>query len=34
VNVRWTEYLAHDPEAAAAQINPLIHFLQFGQHED
>ena len=28
-----TDYLSHYLDVAAAHINPLIHFLQFGQAE-
>ena len=28
-----TAYLAAYPDVAAAGVNPLVHFLQFGQHE-
>ena len=26
-------YLAHNPDVAAAHVNPLLHFEQFGWHE-
>jgi hypothetical protein len=26
-------YLAANPDVAAAHTDPLLHFLQFGQHE-
>jgi hypothetical protein len=28
-----TDYLAANPDVAAAQVNPLLHFLQNGQFE-
>ena len=28
-----TAYLAANPDVAAAQVDPLAHFLQFGIHE-
>ena len=28
-----TSYLAAYPDVAAADVNPLQHFLQFGMHE-
>ena len=33
VDFDTTAYLAAYPDVAAANINPLVHFLQFGQHE-
>ena len=27
------DYLAANPDVAAAHVNPLTHFLQFGSHE-
>ena len=33
VNFDRTDYLGHYPDVANAQVNPLNHFLAFGQHE-
>jgi hypothetical protein len=33
VNFDTTDYLAAYADVAAAQVDPLVHFLHFGQHE-
>jgi len=33
VNFDTTDYLGHNPDVAAAHVDPLLHFLQTGIHE-
>jgi serralysin len=33
VNFDTTDYLGHYPDVAAAQTDPLVHFLRFGAFE-